>query len=321
MSTPALIGLGSNLGDRKANLDAAVTALAETPGIEVAAVSSYHETTPVGGPGSQGAYLNAALTLETSLSPSALLAILQEVENRHGRVREARWDKRTLDLDLILLGPNILETPHLTVPHPRFAIRRFVLAPSIEVAPTFIDPITGKTIDQLLTRLSRRPSYLALDFNVPRLCHQAIVDPLVERLPGIGLIHREGPRDPEARDQPEAPPSDPAAQLEHCRQRLLNEHWHTQPGDDRWLVSDFWFDRLYMRSAQGDDRERFVVRSQLIEPTFVASIARAKPNDAAETHDPDLPRLRLGGPPVVRIESSTAAEVVEEILACCASTR
>src|SRR5690349_14455782 len=99
MDTLALIGLGSNLGDRKANLDAAVAELGRSPGIEVRAVSSYHETPPVGGPDGQGAFLNAALLLDTSLGPEALLARLHEVERGAGRVREVRWSARTLDLD------------------------------------------------------------------------------------------------------------------------------------------------------------------------------------------------------------------------------
>src|SRR4051812_23839330 len=100
MGTLALIGLGSNLGDRKAQLDAAVAALAETPGVQVRAVSPYHETAPVGGPSGQGAFLNAAAALETTLDPHALHCILRGIEQRAGRVRDVRWDARTLDLDL-----------------------------------------------------------------------------------------------------------------------------------------------------------------------------------------------------------------------------
>src|SRR5436305_11685098 len=104
MATPAWIGLGSNLGDRKGILDAAVAALADAPGVAVKAVSSYHETSPVGGPAGQGAFLNAAAWLETSLDPHQLLAVLQEIEHRAGRVRKARWGERTLDLDLLIYG-------------------------------------------------------------------------------------------------------------------------------------------------------------------------------------------------------------------------
>src|SRR4051794_14697179 len=141
MATLAQIGLGSNLGDRKAQLDAAVAALAEAPGAAVRAVSSHHATEPVGGPAGQGAFLNAAAAPETTLDPLDLLRLLHDVERRAGRGRTVRWGERTLDLDLLLFGDRIIatagafnrvfggSTPGLEVPHPRFAIRRFVLAP------------------------------------------------------------------------------------------------------------------------------------------------------------------------------------------------
>src|SRR4051794_25822954 len=110
MGTLALIGLGSNLGDRKANIDLAIAALSETPGVTVRAISSYHETAPVGGPGGQGAFLNAAASLDTALDPHALLRHLQQMENRAGRVRSVRWGERTLDLDLLLFGDLVLDT-------------------------------------------------------------------------------------------------------------------------------------------------------------------------------------------------------------------
>src|SRR2546421_110453 len=110
MAILAQIGLGSNLGDRKAQLDAAVAALAEAPGVAVRAVSSYHQTEPVGGPAGQDAFLNAAATLETALDPLDLLRLLHDVERRAGRVRAVRWGERTLDLDLLLFGDRIIAT-------------------------------------------------------------------------------------------------------------------------------------------------------------------------------------------------------------------
>src|SRR5260370_1223341 len=98
MSTLALIGLGSNLGDRKAHLDQAIAALIEIPGVMVRAVSSFRETPPVGGPGGQGAFLNAAAALETNLEPQSLLDSLHAIEDQAGRARDVRWGERTLDL-------------------------------------------------------------------------------------------------------------------------------------------------------------------------------------------------------------------------------
>jgi 2-amino-4-hydroxy-6-hydroxymethyldihydropteridine diphosphokinase len=148
--TTALISLGSNLGDREAILDVAVVALRETPGIVVRAVSSYHETDPVGGPPGQAKFLNAAAVLETSRSSRELLQALQGIENRCGRVRTVRWGERTLDLDLIMYGQAVINEPDLIVPHPRFSGRRFVLAPLVEIVPDAVDPVSGKTITQLL---------------------------------------------------------------------------------------------------------------------------------------------------------------------------
>ena len=111
MGTLALIGLGSNLGDRKAILDGAVEQLRQTPELIVRSVSTYHETKPVGGPAGQGPFLNAAAALETTLEPIALLRRLQEIEADAGRVRSVRWGERTLDLDVLLFGDEIIDTP------------------------------------------------------------------------------------------------------------------------------------------------------------------------------------------------------------------
>jgi 2-amino-4-hydroxy-6-hydroxymethyldihydropteridine diphosphokinase len=153
MSSLALIGLGSNLGDRRATLEGAIAALAATPGVRVRRVSSYRETEPVGGPPEQGTYLNAAAVLETTLDPCELLHVLQAIETRSGRVRTVRWGARTLDLDLLLFGDRIIETTELTVPHPRLAERRFVLEPLVEVAPDAIEPRTGRSVSELLAEL------------------------------------------------------------------------------------------------------------------------------------------------------------------------
>ena len=127
MGTRVLLGLGSNLGDRQRHLDGALAALAATPGVTVRAVSAYRETPPVGGPSGQGAYLNAAAALETNLGPSELLARCFEIEANAGRVRSVHWGERSLDVDLLLHGNQVIALPTLTVPHPRLTVRRFVL--------------------------------------------------------------------------------------------------------------------------------------------------------------------------------------------------
>jgi 2-amino-4-hydroxy-6-hydroxymethyldihydropteridine diphosphokinase len=153
MLSLACIGLGSNLGDRRATLEGGIAALARTRGVCVQRVSSFHESEPVGGPPGQGKYLNAAIVVETDLDAHELLRVLLEIETKFGRVRNVRWGARTLDLDLLLFADQIVSTPELSIPHPRLRVRRFVLAPLAEVAPEAVDPVTGQTVADLLAAL------------------------------------------------------------------------------------------------------------------------------------------------------------------------
>lgn len=138
--TRAYVGLGANLGDREETIRAAVRALGAEDGIEVVAVSALRETEPVG-VGEQPLYLNGAAELETALTAPELLGRLLAVERRFGRVRVAgEHGPRTLDLDLLLYGDEVLDGPGLTVPHPRLHERRFVLEPLAELAPTLVVP-------------------------------------------------------------------------------------------------------------------------------------------------------------------------------------
>ena len=127
----AIIALGSNLGDRVQSLNFAVEQL----GVHVLKQSQVFETDPVGGPENQGAYLNMVVALETDLDPYALMRWLHLIEAEAGRVREIHWGPRTLDLDLLFYDDVSIAGGELTVPHPRYAERRFVLAPLQEVAP------------------------------------------------------------------------------------------------------------------------------------------------------------------------------------------
>jgi len=141
------IALGSNLGDRRAALDAAVAALGST--LTSLAVSSYHDTAPVGVDPAQPRFLNAAAAGSTTRSARALLGVLQEIEQRLGRERPFPNAPRTIDLDLVLYGPLIADEPDLTVPHPRFRTRLFVLEPLAEVAADMTDPVSGRSIRDL----------------------------------------------------------------------------------------------------------------------------------------------------------------------------
>jgi 2-amino-4-hydroxy-6-hydroxymethyldihydropteridine diphosphokinase len=145
------IALGSNLGDRRGHLDFAVARLDIL--LAGSRVSRYHETVPVGGAAPQPLFLNAAAVGETTQSARALLEALLAIEDERKRERPAPNAPRTLDLDLVLYGDAVIDEPGLTVPHPRFRERRFVLAPLAEVAPDLVDPVTGLSVGELLRRL------------------------------------------------------------------------------------------------------------------------------------------------------------------------
>ena len=127
----AIIALGTNLGDRAGHLRFAVERFGES----LVRQSQVFETDPIGGPENQGAYLNMVAEIETELDPYALLRWLHRIEADAGRVRNVHWGPRTLDLDLLFFDDVVIEGGNLAVPHPRYAERRFVLAPLSEVAP------------------------------------------------------------------------------------------------------------------------------------------------------------------------------------------
>jgi len=144
------IALGSNLGNREEYLRAGVRGLSERQ-VDITGTASVYSTAPRDVL-DQPRFLNTAIEADTTLSPQELLAACLDIEKNNNRVRAAATDKgpRTLDIDIIFYGTEIIRTPSLTIPHPRFAVRRFVLAPLAEIAPNFVDPVGGKTIAELL---------------------------------------------------------------------------------------------------------------------------------------------------------------------------
>jgi 2-amino-4-hydroxy-6-hydroxymethyldihydropteridine diphosphokinase len=147
------VGLGSNEGDREAQLVAALEALSRIDAVAVLRCSCLFESAPVGPP--QPRYLNAVVELECSLPPSRLLCILKQIEKDQGRRPEGpRWGPRPIDLDILLWGSEIVAEPTLQVPHLEMHKRRFALEPLAELAPDAEHPVLGMTMKELLTQLA-----------------------------------------------------------------------------------------------------------------------------------------------------------------------
>ncbi|MFC9291558.1 2-amino-4-hydroxy-6-hydroxymethyldihydropteridine diphosphokinase [Streptomyces sp. NPDC057052] len=151
----AVISLGSNLGNRLENLQGAIDALEDTPGVRVKAVSPVYETEPWGvEPGSQPSYFNAIVVLKTTLPPSSLLERAHAVEEAFHRVRDERWGARTLDVDIVAYADVVSDDPSLILPHPRAHERAFVLAPWHDVEPGAQVPGRG-AVAELLDTVTR----------------------------------------------------------------------------------------------------------------------------------------------------------------------
>ncbi len=157
-----LLGLGSNLGEREATLRAAIAEISALPDVQLVRHSTWHRSQPVGGPPGQFDYINGAVVVETRIAPLTLLSELQQIEHRHGRVRTEHWTPRTLDIDLLLYGNDVIETEMLTLPHPRMSFRRFVLEPAAEIAPRMLHPVIGWKIERLLLHLQMASDTLAV---------------------------------------------------------------------------------------------------------------------------------------------------------------
>ncbi len=141
--TIAFIGLGSNMANPKRQITSAIKSLGEIQSTRVMQASSIYKSKPVG-PQDQDDYVNAVIKLDTGLDALELLDALQAIENAHGRVRKERWGPRTLDLDILMYGDEVINNKRLTVPHPEISHRCFVLAPLAEIEPDCVIPEIGQ---------------------------------------------------------------------------------------------------------------------------------------------------------------------------------
>ena len=151
--TTVYIGLGSNMELPRQHITTAIEALGKIQSTQTVNVSSLYKSKPVG-PQNQDDYVNAVAELETELTPLDLLDNLQAIENEHGRVRKERWGPRTLDLDILMFGDEVIQNDRLTIPHPEMVNRSFVLVPLAEIKPDCLIPEKG-LLNDLLTNIDR----------------------------------------------------------------------------------------------------------------------------------------------------------------------
>jgi 2-amino-4-hydroxy-6-hydroxymethyldihydropteridine diphosphokinase len=331
-----LIGLGSNLGDRRATIEASIRLLEAHPDVRVVAVSRLHETRAVGGPpGEQPAFLNAAARVETALSPEQLLEVLQQSEERLGRVRERRWDARTVDLDLLLYGDLIRETSQLVLPHPRMAFRRFALEPAIEIAADMIHPTTGWNLEQVLHHLKTVPAYVAL-VGLPGAGKTRLARKVAQRtggylvtaslsVSGMAAFHA----DPSGRaweTQLEFLRSR-GRRLSRCSPKLLG---------DRFAISDFWLDQTLVYSHywlpavvwQDFERHWSEVKARSLRPKLLVFVDAAESSTGVFRGDDEAgaarERLRAAllrqaslprQAPLLRVNTSDFAWAAKEVAA------
>lgn len=152
----AVVAVGGNLGDVGQTFDRAIELALEHPDVQSVRSAERFRSVAMGADAGDS-FVNSAWVVETTLEPLAMLDLLQQIENELGRRREVRWGPRTLDLDLIFYGDQVIDLPRLVVPHPHCWFRQFVLAPVVSLVPEFVHPCIGMTIRQLQQRLARFP--------------------------------------------------------------------------------------------------------------------------------------------------------------------
>jgi 2-amino-4-hydroxy-6-hydroxymethyldihydropteridine diphosphokinase len=285
-----LIGCGSNLGERREQLDRALELLRFMPGVTFLAASRYRETPPVGGPPGQGRFLNGACLIETELSPHAVLHLLNAVENTLHRDRQTRWGERTIDLDLLLYGDLVVESDDLTLPHPRMATRRFVLEPSAEIAADLPYPLATCTVGDLLDNISGCPPLVSI-VGVPGSGADRVAAAVADAVMGHAI---HAPRDLPADD----------AGVEAWRGVLAA--WSAPLAAQAWLddehhvaIADHWLDALDVVAAEQLPADEAAAFSRDVATAAAATAAPrvaiqlVEPRNTLLTRDPSGGLARL----------------------------
>lgn len=328
-----LIGIGANLGDRSATVSRAVERLANAEAVTLLARSRNFETQPVGGPAGQPPYLNAAALIETTLSPERLLDLLQQIESDLGRQRLVRWGARVIDLDLLLYDQLELESPRLVLPHPRLAVRRFVLEPAAEIAAAMIHPAIGWTMEQLGRHLLEALPYAAIagppGVGKTWLANQLAAEPGRRRIDDVSpeTIAAAAARPPESDSSGRGVRTE--IEFLACRQRLLaRDRW---PASDEWAISDFWFDQSLAWSARLDATGQAKVQaawqqaqSQVVPPKLLIVLQSPPPGDVESLRlsaalDALSRRPDVG--PVLRLRADNRDRMLEEAMAALAAMK
>lgn len=295
--TRCLLGIGSNLGDRASQMDAALVRLREHEKIDVLADSGWAETAPVGGPEKQLSYLNGAILVETDLSPNALLGELLQVERTLGRERDLRWGPRSVDLDLLLFGDEVVDQPGLTVPHPWMAVRNFVLDPAEIVAADMVHPIIGWSLGRLAENLREQPLVIAVSGMVNEALAGAVHD--AAQVSGAFIASS-------ALFKPSAPPtsavSDPAERLElaqACWAATKREIESAQKGEGGQVIL---FDRAWQPSQSVDAKK--VAAEQPVRPNLLIQLA-----DGSKRLEFEGPTLFLATDDLDRLQHDVTAAI------------
>jgi len=272
----AYIGLGSNLGDRQGFLDQAVNLIGQIQETKICQVSAYEPSQPLAHAG-QPEYLNAVARVETTLSAQALFAYLRRIEDCLGRERSTRWAPRTLDLDLLLYGDEVIRDSDLIVPHPSMHLRSFVLGPLAAMSPDLKHPVLKQTMETLRQRIKQ--ASFVLDASMPQLISIAgnigvgkttLADRLTQALPAL-VIYEPYETNP---FMPEVYAGKTAYALDSELYFLVNRA--EQVGRDTLLpgrayISDYLFDKVWIYASAFLDERQFALYKKIHTP-FAANV-------------------------------------------------